>query len=130
MSDARCDVIEEASDCSAHWKIRTGAHRFDIGVERCDLIADEVKFDVGRVGASSGKNSGAKPRKIDFGGAAIGVVQNCNAVDFKLVHRFNERTKHVRRDSSASVAHDMDIAGLVSEDGKRIDSAIHAGHDR
>jgi hypothetical protein len=59
MRDARCDVVEEASDCCAHREIRASAHRFDIGVERSGLIADEVEFNLGRVRASSGKHFGA-----------------------------------------------------------------------
>ena len=86
MRDACCDVVEEASDCCAHRKIGAGTHSFDIGIERCNLIADEVEVNVVGIGASCGKDLGPQPWKIDLGGATVGVVHDCDAINFKLVH--------------------------------------------
>ena len=44
--------------------------------------------------------------------------------------REHERTQHVVGREAAGIAQDMGLARIQSEDAKRIDARVHAGHDR
>ena len=127
---ARGDVVEETSNRGSDRQVRTRAYGLDVGIERRGLIADEMELNIGGIRTSRSKHLGPEPREIDLGRTAIGVVQDRDAIDLKLVDRFNERTKDVGGDSGAGIAHDMDIANLKTKDRQRVDAAIHAGDYR
>ena len=54
-------------------------------------------------------------------------MKDRDAINFKLVDRFDERTKDVGGDAGAGITHDVDIADFEAKDRQRIDAAIHAG---
>jgi hypothetical protein len=88
-----------------------------------------VELNVVRIRTGRGEDLGPKPREVNLGGTAVGVMKDRNAIDLELIHRLDERTQRVGCDACAGISHDVDVAHLEAKDGKGVDAAIHAGND-
>ena len=83
--DSGGNVVNEAGYCGSHGEVGAASDRFDVRLERGDLIADEMEFDILWVGTGGIKHFCSQTRQIDLGRAAIVVMHDGNAVNFKLV---------------------------------------------
>lgn len=83
--DSGGNVVDEAGYCGSYGEVGAASDRFDVRLERGDLIADEMEFDILWVGTGGIKHFCSQTRQIDLGRSAIVVMHDGNAVNFKLV---------------------------------------------